>query len=1011
MRNSTITRLIFILFFLYASQLVAQKTIVNDKPQNTYNRALALFDNENYGSAEKLFAQYKNEVSKPSHTLYENATYYQTVCAVKMEHKNALNRVKGFAATYPESAWLPAINFELGNLYYKKRKYSKALESYKNVSPRQLNKVQRFEYYYKKGYCELEADRLDAAYNSFGKVKSTKNAYAQPAFYYSAHIQYEKGNYQVALENFKKIENNRRYSKYVPRYMVHIYYELGEYQTAIDEGEKFIAKADSKSKAEIARLIANSYYNLDEFEKALEYFDIYERSARKKISADEHYRIGYCKFAGKKYKAAIHNFQEASRDSDTYAQNTWYHLGFCYLNTGEPKFAQSSFMKAYNEGKSKSVSTDALYNYVKVTLELGGDPYNDPVVIVEDFIEKNPGLPRINEAYDLLAQLYVTSKNYRGALQSIEQTRNPNSKLLAVYQQIAFAQGVDYFNRGAYTDAIGYFEKSLKYTPDNTLEAKSVFWMGDSYYRLKQFRDAAGMFKKFISSPSAKQTRLYNTGLYNYAYATYNLKQYSTAADYFNRFLNQSGNPSNLISDAHLRLADSYYITKKYSKAANGYDKVIASGIQGTDYALYQRAFCYGAMDNFNKKISTLKTLTTKYSSSILYDDALYEIASTSLVMNDQRSAIVYFDKLVKERPGSSLSKKALIKMGFVYYNNKQYDRAISTLKEVVKKYPASLEAKEAMNTLQNVYMDIGRVDEYFAYAKSLDFIQVSISEEDSLTFATGENYYIANNCNKAINSLKNYLKKFPNGGFVLTSYYYLSACFEKQNMPDQAMEYYLKIIDFPDNQYTDDVLLKAARIEFDNKNYSDAFTYYSRLSEIAEIQGMRVEGNDGAMRCAYLLGDYQNASSFAAQLLKTEQVNENQIVFAHYVLAKSALEMQNMAIARKELGITDELTSGELGAEAKYQLALIHFQNNEFDQSESLIYQIPEQYADYDYWIAKGFILLADIYVKRDNTFQAEQTLQSVIDNYPGDDLKNVARAKLEVLSKQTEETGIDNE
>ena len=73
---------------------------------------------------------------------------------------------------------------------------------------------------------------------------------------------------------------------------------------------------------------------------------------------------------------------------------------------------------------------------------------------------------------------------------------------------------------------------------------------------------------------------------------------------------------------------------------------------------------------------------------------------------------------------------------------------------------------------------------------------------------------------------------------------------------------------------------------------------------------------------------------------------------------------------------------------------------------------RFPSKYADFAYWIAKGFILLADIYVKRDNTFQAEQTLQSIIDNYPGEDLKNIAYEKLAIISaSQSESEEVENE
>ena len=399
--------------------------------------------------------------------------------------------------------------------------------------------------------------------------------------------------------------------------------------------------------------------------------------------------------------------------------------------------------------------------------------------------------------------------------------------------------------------------------------------------------------------------------------------------------------------------------------------------------------------------MSTLKTLIQRYRSSTLYDDALFEIASTSLILNDQRSAIVYFDKLVREKPNSALAKKAMLKMGFVYYNNNQNDRAIVTLKKVVDKYPASLEAREALRTLQNIYMDMGKVDEYFAYAHSLDFVQVSTGEEDSLTFVTGENFFMDNNCRRAIPALENYLNKYPQGGFTLKAYHYLSSCYEKEGNKEEAMVYFEKIIQFPDNPYTDKALLKAARFMYDKKDFAKAYEYYSSLSTKTDDAGMLLEARDGAMRSAYLSGNITDAGTYAQQLLQTANVTEEQKIYAHYILAKAALLSGDTKKAYREYEMTDKLTTGEHGAEAKYMMAEIDFKNNKPDDAEQLIYQLPEQYAEYDYWIAKGFILLADIYVARGNNFQAEQTLQSVIDNYPGEDLKKVARQKLDQINR----------
>ena len=55
------------------------------------------------------------------------------------------------------------------------------------------------------------------------------------------------------------------------------------------------------------------------------------------------------------------------------------------------------------------------------------------------------------------------------------------------------------------------------------------------------------------------------------------------------------------------------------------------------------------------------------------------------------------------------------------------------------------------------------------------------------------------------------------------------------------------------------------------------------------------------------------------------------------------------------------------------------------------------------DYYIAKSYILLSDIYYDLNNRFQAKATLESVIDNYEGDqELINIAKMKLEAILKQ---------
>ena len=90
---------------------------------------------------------------------------------------------------------------------------------------------------------------------------------------------------------------------------------------------------------------------------------------------------------------------------------------------------------------------------------------------------------------------------------------------------------------------------------------------------------------------------------------------------------------------------------------------------------------------------------------------------------------------------------------------------------------------------------------------------------------------------------------------------------------------------------------------------------------------------------------------------------------------------------------------------EAKYYLSYLTFLDDSLDLAESMIFQLIDEYTN-DYFIAKSFILLSDIYILKNNNFQAKATLESVIENCEIDvELVNVARFKWErVVERENE-------
>jgi hypothetical protein len=71
-------------------------------------------------------------------------------------------------------------------------------------------------------------------------------------------------------------------------------------------------------------------------------------------------------------------------------------------------------------------------------------------------------------------------------------------------------------------------------------------------------------------------------------------------------------------------------------------------------------------------------------------------------------------------------------------------------------------------------------------------------------------------------------------------------------------------------------------------------------------------------------------------------------------------------------------------------------------EESEKKIYNLADSKTPHSYWLGKAFILLGDIYVQRNDMFQARATYRSVVDGYtPADDgIVAEAQSKLEKLN-----------
>jgi predicted negative regulator of RcsB-dependent stress response len=95
-------------------------------------------------------------------------------------------------------------------------------------------------------------------------------------------------------------------------------------------------------------------------------------------------------------------------------------------------------------------------------------------------------------------------------------------------------------------------------------------------------------------------------------------------------------------------------------------------------------------------------------------------------------------------------------------------------------------------------------------------------------------------------------------------------------------------------------------------------------------------------------------------------------------------------------------------GAEAKYELANYYYSKNQLDKAEAEVFSYIEKGTPHQHYLAKSFILLADVYIQKERYFEAKQYLLSLKDNYVADDkiISDAIASRLELINKKESET-----
>ncbi|WP_156309343.1 tetratricopeptide repeat protein [Sphingobacterium endophyticum] len=976
-----------------------------------YKDGLELYERGKFSSAAKQFDKFEEIRTKSSlqldetkelSLLKENVRYYQAVCALELGETDAENRFLKYIKDYPASANSKAAYFQIGKSYYAQKDYAKAIEWFEKIDSKNLAGAENTEYRFKLAYAKFMTGDYEAARPVFNELKDVRGQYQEASIYYSAYLSYLNQEYKTALNEFERLEGSKTYENSYPYYITALYFLDKRYDEVLAYALPKLQSTKQENETDMFRIVAATYFIKGDLEKSKEYYDKFQAQDEGKTQNNQDsYQIGYINYKLGEYQKAITELEKLE-EPDAYFQSAMITLGDAFLKTGNKQSARNAFFRASKLDFDPQLKEEGLFNYAKLSYDL--EFHQVALDAINEYMQTYPRSKRQEEAKTLLAEVLLSTKNYRAAVDVLEDLPNRGKDANAAYQKVTYYRGLEYYNERAFENAISMFMRSEANRYDEEIFALANYWKAEAMYEVRKYKEAVASFNKFLQLPAAKKTDVYNYANYALAYAAFRADNYSTAANYFERFLAGGGKDGidlNTRNDAMARAADSYLAIKNYSKAANYYDRLIASGAQSQDYALFQKGILLGLQGDNNGKIATLNSVMSKYPKSNYADDVAFEIPYTYFLMGNHDLAIDGLQKMVEQYPRSSYVPRALTTIGLVQYNKDDNDAALATFQRVVNQYPTTDEAKQALASIENIYLDKGDASGYIRYATSTNIGDLSTAEQDSHTFSVARTLFDRGNWQAAVEAVNAYFDKFPKPIQEKHARFIRAESNANLGKDSEAMHDFNIIMNDWTSAYTERTLISVSKLHLRNKAYNEAVQVLKKLeltSEYKENYGWAV---NNLLVSYFNMGDYAETLTYANIIKNYEKSSEEDIAKAHLYAAKAYLSTSKGGEGMKELNLAALKSKTETGAEARFLVAEQQFKNKNYDGAIKSALDISDSFSSYDYWVAKGFIVMAQSYEAKGDKFQAKSTLESVIDNYENteDGILNEAKSLLEKI------------
>ena len=734
------------------------------------------------------------------------------------------------------------------------------------------------------------------------------------------------------------------------------------------------------------------------------------------------YYSGYVKYVKENYAGAITDFQIVSHDSD-YEQSAVVYLADCYLHTGHPQKSLSLLNnqlptvvtqrspvdpkyvdeihrirgEAYYDLKDYTKAIEALSRYTynveqprrTALYKLGMSYFN-----IQEYAKAAPILSSsASTAVDELAQnawlnagiCYVHSQNKKQAQIAFQQASEMSAdKRLQEEALYNYALTLHEGNTMGFGESVKVFERFLNQFPNSQYASSVGKHLSEVYFTTKNYPAALQSINK-IKNPSpeirlAKQKVLYNLGVQEFiaghytksddfmtlaiglgskeavylrGESEYRQGMYDKAEADLSKYVKTAARNHVNYGQALYSLGYSLFKQKKYSQAAPYFNRFVGSGLSAADStvkadALNRLADCQFAGRMYDDAYATYqRAMETDYK---VGDYSMFQQAFIEGLKGNYARKVDLLSQMATEYAGSQYGADALYEQGRAYVQSGAKNEALQAFANVINQFPQSQKARVAGNEMAMIYQESGMKEE------------------------ARQSYVMV-------------IENYPNTVEAQAALVNLKEAYTEKGMISEYAELAQKAGKGLSDEELDQMLSDAAVRSMNSGYYDQAYKYYMQLSQQTQSADLQMSAVEGCLRSAYAAKQYETTIEVATQIIQSAKASQGIVAEALLYRAESLMALERTAEGVKDLQELTAYRQTVHGAQAYVCLAQYAYDTAQYQSAEQILQEFIESGTTHQYWLARAFVLLSDVYMKTDRQVEAREYLLSLKSNYSEND------------------------